>query len=126
MNVFTNMILSAGALSAIGLGAHAPKLAADPLTPTQQMEAAGIPVDQWGYVDYVISHESSWRPDVWNSSGSGAYGLCQAWPASKMASAGGDYMTNPITQLKWCDGYAKERYGGWFLAYLAWTRQGWW
>lgn len=90
------------------------------------MAAAGIPSSEWGYVDYIVTRESSWRPHVWNTLGSGAYGLCQALPARKMATAGPDYMTNAITQLKWCDSYAKSRYGSWAKAYQFWTRNHWW
>lgn len=88
------------------------------------MEAAGISESDYGFVDYIITKESQWRPGAANSY-SGAYGLCQALPASKMATAGADYLTNPITQLKWCSGYA-SRYGGWAGAYKAWLAQGWW
>ena len=89
------------------------------------MEAAGISSSDFGYVDYVVTKESQWRPGAANSY-SGAYGLCQALPASKMSSAGADYLTNPITQLKWCTGYATGRYGSWAGAYSAWQVQGWW
>lgn len=89
------------------------------------MEAAGISSSDFGYVDYVVTKESQWRPGAANSY-SGAYGLCQSLPASKMASAGSDYLTNPITQLKWCTGYATGRYGSWAGAYSAWQVQGWW
>ena len=43
--------------------------------------------------------ESGWQM-VWNYQGSGAYGIAQALPASKMASAGADYMTDPATQIR--------------------------
>lgn len=79
------------------------------------MQQAGIPESDWQWVDEIITRESTWRHTAWNSQGSGAYGLCQSLPASKMASAGADYMTNPITQLKWCHQYAQE-YGGWYQA----------
>ena len=92
---------------------------------TALMAAAGISPDDYVYVDFIIHHESTWRPGAVNSS-SGAYGLCQSLPASKMASAGSDYLTNPVTQLKWCSGYAKARYGGWQGAYNAWLVQRWW
>jgi uncharacterized protein YabE (DUF348 family) len=88
------------------------------------MAAAGIAPSDYVYVDYIVSKESNWRPGALNS-GSGAYGLCQSLPASKMASAGADYLTNPVTQLSWCNGYA-SRYGGWQGAYNAWLAQGWW
>lgn len=88
------------------------------------MAAAGISASDYAYVDYIISKESNWRPGAANASG--AYGLCQALPGSKMASAGSDYLTNPITQLQWCTGYATGRYGSWGGAYNAWLAQGWW
>jgi uncharacterized protein YabE (DUF348 family) len=88
------------------------------------MAAAGISESDYAYVDYIVSKESGWRPGAFNS-GSGAYGLCQSLPASKMASAGADYLTNPVTQLRWCAGYS-SRYGGWQGAYNAWLDQGWW
>ena len=88
------------------------------------MAAAGISPSDYAYVDYIINKESRWRPGALNA-GSGAYGLCQSLPASKMASAGADYLTNPATQLRWCNGYA-SRYGGWQGAYNAWLDQNWW
>lgn len=93
---------------------------------TDWMAAAGISTQEYAAVDYILSHESGWNHTVWNSGGSGAYGLCQALPASKMSSAGPDWETNPITQLKWCNGYAKARYGGWWGAYNFWVANKWW
>lgn len=90
------------------------------------LKAAGIPERDWSHVDYIISSESSWRHQVWNMDGSGAYGLCQSLPASKMASAGEDYMTNPVTQLRWCHEYAASRYGGWDKAEQFWRTYSWW
>jgi resuscitation-promoting factor RpfB len=86
---------------------------------TALMAAAGIGKSDYTYADYIISRESKWNYTARNSS-SGAYGLCQALPGSKMASAGGDWQSNPVTQLKWCDGYAKRTYGGWAGAYSHW------
>ena len=65
---------------------------------------------QWGCLYTLWDHESGWVIQ-WNHQGSGAYGIPQALPASKMASAGADYMTNPATQIKWGLGYIKTRYG---------------
>jgi hypothetical protein len=90
------------------------------------MERAGINPSDYTYVDYIMNHESGWSPTKFNYSGSGAYGLGQALPASKMAAYGADYITNPVTQLEWASGYATSRYGSWHGAYLAWTRQNWW
>lgn len=82
------------------------------------MALAGIAPGDYKYADYIISKESGWNPAARNPSG--AFGLCQALPGSKMASAGADWATNPITQLKWCNGYAVSRYGGWAAAYNHW------
>lgn len=84
------------------------------------MRAAGIAESDFGYVDYIIDHESGWVAVKSNYAGSGAYGLGQAYPASKMASYGSDYMTNPVTQLKWANAYALGRYGSWSGAYAHW------
>jgi uncharacterized protein YabE (DUF348 family) len=95
------------------------------------MALAGIAPGDYQYADYIISHESGWCPTKAQGqyggcpaySGSvssyGGYGLCQSTPGAKMASAGADWATNPITQLKWCSGYA-SRYGGWAGAYNHW------
>jgi hypothetical protein len=55
------------------------------------------------------NHESGWRYDAENPSG--AYGIPQALPGSKMASAGPDWATNPATQIRWGLGYIKAIYG---------------
>jgi len=102
---------------------------ADSQTPTSHqdlMRAVGIPESDWWIVDFIISKESGWNHLVWNGGGSGAYGLCQSLPATKMASAGADYMTNPVTQMKWCHNYAIERYGSWGAAYNWWVKNAWW
>ena len=65
---------------------------------------------EWTCLDELWTRESGWRM-VWNTAGSGAYGIPQSLPASKMASAGGDYMTNPATQIRWGLGYIAGRYG---------------
>ena len=54
------------------------------------------------------------------------YGLCQATPGYKMASAGSDWETNPITQLRWCNSYADNTYGSWYNAYIHWVDYSWW
>lgn len=89
------------------------------------MAAAGIAPGDYQYVDYIVSRESGWNYLARNAS-SGAYGLCQALPGGKMASAGADWEFNPVTQLRWCDGYAKGRYGTWAAAYDFWQSRHWW
>jgi uncharacterized protein YabE (DUF348 family) len=91
---------------------------------TALMAAAGISSGDYAYVNYIISRESNWRPTAANPSG--AYGLCQALPGSKMATAGSDWRTNPITQLEWCSGYASRTYGGWGGAYNFWLGHNYW
>jgi len=91
------------------------------------MQQVGISPGDYYYVDYIISHEGGWNGATkWNHAGSGAYGICQALPSIKMASAGSDWETNPITQLKWCNRYAIGKYGSWAAAYNFWTINRWW
>jgi len=90
------------------------------------MRAAGIVEGDFGYVDYIIDRESGWGVTKYNYSGSGAYGIGQALPASKMAPYGADYLTNPVTQLKWANAYAVGRYGSWANAYSFWTARHYW
>ncbi|SFR77432.1 hypothetical protein SAMN05428970_2229 [Agromyces sp. CF514] len=54
--------------------------------------------------------ESSWRADAYNAS-SGAYGIPQSLPGSKMAVAGADWRTNAATQIEWGLSYIASRYG---------------
>jgi uncharacterized protein YabE (DUF348 family) len=101
------------------------------------MALAGISPTDYQFADYIISHESGWCPSKAqgehycpaipdNSGTSGGYGLCQATPGYKMSSAGSDWATNPVTQLRWCSGYAHERYGSWGSAYYHWLNYGNW
>ncbi|MEW1679825.1 transglycosylase SLT domain-containing protein [Streptomyces sp. NPDC093594] len=72
----------------------------------------------------IVSHESGWNPQATNAS-SGAYGLVQALPASKMSSAGSDWKTNPATQIKWGLDYMKDRYGSACDAWSFWQANNW-
>lgn len=108
------------------------------------MAAAGISPSDYGYAGYIIDHENAtWCPTRWQGTNScpayyqekypGAendtslgYGLCQSTPAIKMASAGSDWRTNPVTQMRWCAGYAISRYGSWQAAYEFKVAKGWW
>lgn len=89
------------------------------------MKKAGISESDYGHVDYIISHESGWNYKAVNAS-SGAYGLCQALPGTKMSSAGSDWLINPDTQMKWCNDYAQERYHSWGNAEQWWRSHHWW
>ncbi|MET9468905.1 transglycosylase SLT domain-containing protein [Streptomyces sp. NPDC006544] len=79
---------------------------------------------QFAAFDKIISHESGWNHTATNSS-SGAYGLVQALPASKMASAGSDWKTNPATQIKWGLDYMNSRYGSPVGAWNFWSANHW-
>jgi len=64
---------------------------------------------QFQCFDNIIMHESKWSITATNPT-SGAYGIPQALPGSKMATAGADWKTNPATQITWALGYVKARY----------------
>ena len=65
---------------------------------------------QFGCLVNLWNKESGWNPRAVNAS-SGAYGIPQSLPGSKMASAGSDWQTNPETQIKWGLGYIQDSYG---------------
>jgi hypothetical protein len=67
------------------------------------------PQTYFGCLLDLWNRESGWRYDAENASG--AYGIPQALPGSKMASAGADWQTDPATQIKWGLGYIKAIYG---------------
>ncbi|MFZ2501949.1 MAG: lytic transglycosylase domain-containing protein [Nocardioides sp.] len=70
----------------------------------------GFGQDQFGCLDALYTAESGWRVNADNPRSS-AYGIPQALPGSKMASAGPDWATNPVTQIRWGLGYIQDRYG---------------
>lgn len=72
----------------------------------------------------IVTKESGWRYTATNPS-SGAYGLVQAYPATKMATAGADWRTNPATQIKWGLSYMKERYDSPCGAWSFWQKKRW-
>ena len=72
----------------------------------------------------IVEKESGWNIKAKNSS-SGAYGLFQSLPASKMASEGNDYLTNGKTQIRWGLKYIKERYGTPSNAWAHSQQKGW-
>lgn len=72
----------------------------------------------------IVERESSWDHTAQNAS-SGAYGLVQALPATKMATAGSDWRTNPETQIEWGLDYMKDRYGSACDAWSFWQANNW-
>ncbi|MFI6929393.1 transglycosylase SLT domain-containing protein [Streptomyces sp. NPDC050287] len=121
--------LTAAALAAATTGmvlAAAPAQAA-PSSAAQAQSVAHrmIPnAAQYNAFSKIVDHESGWNTTATNSS-SGAYGLVQALPGSKMASAGADWKTNPATQIKWGLNYMNSRYGSPAGAWAFWQANGW-
>lgn len=66
--------------------------------------------NQYQCFNNIIMRESEWNIHATNAS-SGAYGIPQALPGSKMASVGADWRTNPATQITWGIEYMKDTYG---------------
>ncbi|MGQ4513702.1 phage tail tape measure protein [Streptomyces sp. DW26H14] len=90
----------------------------------QMMLASGWSAAQWPALKALWTRESGWNARAKNPS-SGAYGIPQSLPASKMASAGKDWLTNPATQIKWGLGYILSRYGSPAAAWAHETKVGW-
>ena len=111
---------------------QAAKAASAPATPSgspQQIAAAmlgsfGWSSGQFGCLQSLWNAESGWNPSASNPI-SGAYGIPQALPGSKMASAGPDWQTNPATQIKWGLGYIKQVYGSPCAAWSHEQSTGW-
>jgi hypothetical protein len=78
----------------------------------------------------VDNEDGRWDPTIDFGGGHGnvyeSYGLVQANPGTKMASAGADWRTNPLTQLRWGRMYAIQRYGSTCAAWAWWQAHRWW
>lgn len=83
----------------------------------------GFSTDQFGCLNDIWTRESGWIYNAENASG--AYGIPQALPGDKMASAGPDWQTDPTTQIKWGLGYIKDTYGTPCDAWAFWQANGW-
>jgi hypothetical protein len=86
--------------------------------------ARGWGEDQYSCLVSLWKKESGWRVNAQNRS-SGAYGIPQALPGSKMASAGADWATNPATQIAWGLGYITSRYSTPCGAWASSQSRGW-
>ncbi len=90
---------------------------AAPANPTAAQSTAkamlasfGFSSSQWSCLYSLWERESTWNVYAENAA-SGAYGIPQALPGDKMASAGADWQTNAATQIRWGLGYIKSVYG---------------
>ena len=90
----------------------------------QLVAARGWDDSEFACLITLWDHESGWRVDASNGS-SGAYGIPQALPGSKMASVGADWQTNPATQITWGLNYIAGRYGTPCGALGHWQSAGW-
>ena len=79
---------------------------------------------EWSCLYSLWQRESSWNVNAHNAK-SGAHGIPQALPGSKMASVGADWETNPATQITWGLGYITGRYGTPCGAWTASESRGW-
>jgi TP901 family phage tail tape measure protein len=113
------------------LSAKAPQGSDVPLSPniaSAQNYAAGLVAQMWpkdagaqmSALRSLWMAESGWRANALNQA-SGAYGIPQALPASKMASAGSDWRTNAATQIRWGLSYILSRYGDPATAWGSWN-----
>jgi hypothetical protein len=104
--------LATSALS--GRGSASERAASTPKTPEQIARAMlhrfGWGQGQFRYLNLLWSRESSWRVHAYNLY-SGAYGIPQAVPGSKMSAAGPHWQTSARTQIRWGLEYISERYG---------------
>jgi hypothetical protein len=91
-------------------GSSSTSTSGSPKATAQSMLAERGWSGQYSCLNSLWEKESGWDPSAYNSS-SGATGIPQALPGSKMASAGSDWRTNPATQIEWGLDYISETYG---------------
>lgn len=96
-----------------------PRSLAKALLPTYGMASS-----EFSCLDAIWSHESGWNVHAANPHSS-AYGIPQALPGSKMASAGPDWQNSAETQIRWGLGYIKNRYGSACSAWSFKQSHGW-
>jgi hypothetical protein len=88
------------------------------------LKSFGWSSSQFSCLEPLWEHESGWSVSAGDPS-TGAYGIPQAAPGSKMASAGPDWKTNASTQIKWGLGYIKGTYGSPCAAWRHEQADGW-
>lgn len=98
------------------------KLVLPPGSHQDWMSAANVSPNDFGYINYIFSHESGWTPS--SVSRNGYVGLGQTSKTS-LSNACPNWQVDPVCQIQFFSGYA-NRYGGWAGAAKTWSRQGWW
>jgi hypothetical protein len=120
--------VAAAALGSLGVVGLAGQASAAPSAATADSKSIAKKVigdsAQYNCFSQIVERESGWDHTATNAS-SGAYGLVQALPAGKMASAGGDWKSNPATQIEWGLEYMNERYGSPCGAWQFWQANHW-
>ncbi|MFL5995884.1 MAG: phage tail tape measure protein [Streptomyces sp.] len=111
--------LGGDVLGLLGLGGSGGGSSANQKIGQALAAARGWSGPQWAALKNLWNGESGWNEKAYNKS-SGATGIPQSLPGSKMASAGADWKTNPATQIKWGLSYIASRYGNPVNAYSAW------
>jgi hypothetical protein len=132
MDVESAPSLAEQPVSAAGGGTIADEADAPPPDPGTAQSVAYNLLPEFGYsaaaqfpcLNDIYSRESGWRYNAENGE-SGAYGIPQALPGDKMASAGPDWEKNVTTQIKWGLGYIQSRYGSPCGAWSFWEAHGW-
>jgi hypothetical protein len=116
-------------VAAVSVGRSAPAAGAPDPGSAKAIAFDMVTARGWGQSEYdclvaLWQKESGWNVYAHNAS-SGAYGIPQSLPGSKMASAGADWATNPATQITWGLGYIQGRYGTPCGAWNASQAKGW-
>jgi hypothetical protein len=121
----TTVAMAAATAGLVLTAAPAQAATTDSVTEAKAIAQQMIPnTAQYNAFSKIVEHESGWDVDATNAS-SGAYGLVQALPGSKMASAGSDWKTSAETQIEWGLNYMNERYGSPSGAWAFWQANGW-
>ena len=136
------VLVGTGEATTASAASAAPAPAAAPSAPVAETAAAGTDAasaqavarsmmgsygwgdDQFSCLVSLWNRESSWDYQAENAS-SGAYGIPQSLPGSKMGSVGADWRTNPTTQIIWGLGYISGRYGSPCSAWAHSEATGW-
>jgi len=114
----------AALLVAEGDGVNGPEPGLAAIAPRVAAERYGWGSAQVACLDSLWTRESGWRVHASNSR-TGAYGIPQAVPGSKMSAYGADWRTNPVTQIQWGLGYIREVYRAPCDARSAFQAKGW-